>query len=68
MRMWHRLAIVILAHCEIIYNLKNILPEKNPYETPTINPDISDSIEAIRFSVASPSKPPKVTIGVKQAK
>ena len=46
----------------------DVIPENNPYETPTINPDISDSIEAIRFSVASPSKPPKVTIGVRQAK
>ena len=51
-----------------MYKICNVIPEKNPYETPTISPDISDSIEAIRFSVASPSKPPKVTIGVRQAK
>ncbi len=43
-------------------------PENNPYPTPTKNPDIRDSIAAMRFSVASPSKPPKVMIGVRQEK
>ena len=33
-----------------------------------IIPDIRDSIVAIRFSVASPNKPPNATIGARQAK
>lgn len=43
-------------------------PENNPYPTPTKNPDIKDSIAAMRFSVASPSNPPKVMMGVRQEK
>jgi len=43
-------------------------PEKSPYVTPTMNPDTRDSIAAILLSVASPSNPPNVIIGVRQAK
>ena len=43
-------------------------PENNPYVIPTIKPDTKDSIAAILLSVASPSNPPNVIIGVRHAK
>ena len=43
-------------------------PENSPYVTPTIKPDTKDSIAAILLLVASPSNPPNVMIGVRQAK
>ena len=43
-------------------------PEKRPYATPTAIPPIKASITEMWFSVASPSNPPKVTVGAKMAK
>ena len=43
-------------------------PAKSPKRTPEINPEIKDSMVAILFSVASPRRPPKATIGAKTAK
>ncbi len=43
-------------------------PEKSPKRTPEMTPDIKDSMVAILFSVALPSRAPKATMGARQAK
>ena len=43
-------------------------PAKRPKTIPQRKPEQSDSIVPSRFSVASPSRPPKVMSGVRQAK
>lgn len=43
-------------------------PENSPYPIPHTNPETRDSIAAMLLFVAFPSKPPKVIMGVKQAK
>ncbi len=46
----------------------NGCPENIPNKTPQIIPETRDSMDAMWFLVASPNRPPKVMIGVKQAK
>ena len=48
--------------------MDNGCPDQNPYATPTTIPPIRASITDMWLSVASPSKPPKVTTGAKIAK
>lgn len=43
-------------------------PEAIPQTTPHRKPEQRDSMVPKRFSVASPSRPPNVMMGVKQAK
>ena len=43
-------------------------PEKRAKRTPDRRPAIRPSIVAIFWLVASPSRPPKATIGARQAK
>jgi hypothetical protein len=43
-------------------------PANKAYVTPTTAPETKDSIAAMLLPVASPSNPPNVMIGVRQAK